>query len=246
MISKPTVLILGAGASQHLKYPVSSVLINDIVSIPANIFQKLHAEEEIRDFQLHLSRYGCDSIDEFLEKNRQFIDIGKSFIAYSLKKHEVEDNLFPSHKSGWYHYLFNRMLAPSVSQFLDNRLTIITFNYDRSLEVYLHNVIKYHYNISEEESLNILRRINIIHPHGVLGEYPQIPYRNVWEMGFDSPEGVALFKQITNSIKIIHEMVEKSDNFCSHEFEISNKALQEAEKIYFLGFGFHINKWGRF
>jgi len=248
MISKPTVLILGAGASKHLRYPVGSSLLNEIVSLPAGIFQKIYAEKEIRSFQLRLSRDGCYSIDEFLEKNRQFIVIGKSYIAYCLNKYEVENNLFPPHNSGWYQYLFNRMLVPSdsVSQFSDNKITIITFNYDRSLEVYLHNVIKHHYNISEEESLNILRKINIIHPHGILGEYPEIPYTGALGGEIDSPEKVDLLKKITDSIKIIHEMPETDDAFCSHEFQISNKALQEAEKIYFLGFGFHEDNIRRF
>jgi len=249
MISKPTVLILGAGASQHLEYPVGLELLNNVISIRPNIFKELHAEKDIQDFQLHLSRYGCNSIDEFLEKNRQFIDIGKSLIAYSLKKHEGENRLFPSHNAGWYHYLFNRMLVPSVSQFLDNKITIITFNYDRSLEVYLHNVVKCHYSISTEESLNIIKGINMIHLHGILGEYPQIPYKHdshVNSSSAISPEGASLFKQITDSIKIIHEISEKGDNFCSPEFELSNKALQEAAKIYFLGFGFHEDNIRRF
>jgi len=96
MISKRTVLVLGAGASNHLGYPVGPQLINQIVSLPGTeIFKNIYDEEIIKNFQYRLKRYGSYSIDEFLEKNREFIEIGKSFIAYCLKKYEDEDKLFP-------------------------------------------------------------------------------------------------------------------------------------------------------
>ena len=248
MISKRTVLVLGAGASSHLGYPVGSELINQIVSLPGTeIFKNIYDEEIIIKFQYHLKRYESYSIDEFLEKNREFIEMGKSFIAYCLKKYEVEDKLFAPYNSGWYKYLFNKMLPASDEQFENNKITIITFNYDRSLEVYLHNTIKHRFNLSEADSLKILRKIDIIHPHGMLGGYPEIPYSQFLEIDKElSEDDAKLLGKITNSIKIIHEISEVKDTFCSNEFEIAHKALQKTEKIYFLGFGFHEDNIRRF
>ena len=248
MISKRTVLVLGAGASNHLGYPIGSELINKIVSLPGTeIFKKIHDEEIIKNFQYRLKRYGSYSIDEFLETNREFIKIGKSFIAYCLKKHEDEDKLFPPNNSGWYQYLFNKMLPSSDEQFENNKITIITFNYDRSLEAYLHNTIMHRFNLSEADSLNILRKIGIIHPHGMLGGYPEIPYSQFLKTDNElSEEDAKLLEKMTNVIKIIHEISEAKDTFCSNEFEIAHKALQKTEKIYFLGFGFHEDNIRRF
>ncbi len=182
-----------------------------------------------------------------MENNREFIEIGKSFIAYCLKKYEDEDKLFPPHNSGWYQYLFNKMLPSSDEQFENNKITIITFNYDRSLEAYLHNTIMHRFNLSEADSLNILRKIGIIHPHGMLGGYPEIPYSQCWKKDKElNEEDTQLLEKITNSIKIIHEISEAEDTFCSNEFEIAHKALQKTEKIYFLGFGFHEDNIRRF
>lgn len=247
MILKKTVLILGAGASSHLGYPIGSQLLNQIVSLHGTeIFKNTYDKEKIRSFQLRLSRYGCYSIDEFLEKNREFLDIGKGFIAYCLNKYEIENELFPPNNSGWYQYLFNRMRTPSIDHFADNKITFITFNYDRSLEAYLHNAIRYHYNISEANALDILKKIHIIHPHGILGIYPEIPYSQSLGGGIYSERETDLLQRITNEIKIIHEIDDSADAFSSKEYELSNIALQEADKIYFLGFGFHEDNVRRF
>lgn len=214
--------------------------MNQIVSLnAANIFKNIYNEAVIKEFQLRLSRYGCYSIDEFLENNRDFIDIGKAFIAFCLNKYEVENKLFPPNDSGWYQYLFNRMVTASPDQFSQIKLTIVTFNYDRSLEAYLYNLIKYRFNLSDENSLAILKQLNIIHPHGMLGEYPEVPYSNCLGDCISSERESRLLTKITSSIKIIHEIDDADDKFSSVEFEKAYLALQNAEKIYFLGFGFH-------
>lgn len=248
MITIPTVLILGAGASSHIGYPVGDGFIKDIIDVPINrLMDSMYTVEQIKDFRLRLSRYASYSIDEFLEKNRELEDIGKSFIAHSLKTYEMEDKLFPPYDSGWYQYLFNSMLTSSVEDLVNNKITIITFNYDRSLEAYLHNTIMYRFKISKNESAEILKKIKIIHMHGILGEYPDVPYSQNLEPGFDDLDLAAkFFRKITGSIKIIYEIKDNADTFCSIEFEEANKALQESEKIYFLGFGFHEDNIRRF
>ncbi len=238
-----SVLILGAGASTHLGYPIGTALLAQIcVRIKQKKYyeeiDKLYKPEEIQNFYIRLSRSGYYSIDTFLEDNREFIDIGKLFIADCLKQYEDWAGLFPPGDPGWYQYLFNRMRTPLLDQIEQNNITIITFNYDRSIEAYLHQTITHRYKISEDSSANIVRQFNIIHPHGILGDYPDVPYSN-------DLTGTSL-QTISKSIKIIHEINDKVDTFCSSEFEISHKALQESQKIYFLGFGFHEDNIRRF
>ena len=241
MIQKPTVLILGAGSSNHLRYPLGLQLLNQVCHrIKEDDYDKTlpYKPDQIEIFHRRLSRAGYYSVDAFLEENREFLDIGKYFTAYCLKQCEIEDKLFPPHNPGWYQYLFNKLLTFTADKIPDNKITIITFNYDRSLECYLHQMITNRFQIPEEKSVEIIRQLNIIHPHGILGNYPKVPYSN-------ELNGIS-FDDISKGIKIIHEIEDSEEDFCSTEFRDSNRALCESEKIYFLGFGFHEDNIRRF
>ncbi len=41
------------------------------------------------------------------------------------------------------------------------------------------------------------------------------------------------------SIKIIHEIEDSEDDFCNEYFRQAHEAIEQVEKVYFLGFGFH-------
>jgi hypothetical protein len=53
-------------------------------------------------------------------------------------------------------------------------------------------------------------------------------------------------EDISKEIKIIHEMDDSAEDFCSIDFKDANQALCEAERIYFLGFGFYEDNIRRF
>jgi hypothetical protein len=123
------------------------------------------------------------------------------------------------------------MVGKKANEFAANRIAVITYNYDRSLEYFLHQSLMARYRMSESEALEILQNICIIHVHGVLGEYPVVPYKKL-------AEGDTLFK-ISEAIKIVHEIQDTPDGFCSKDFRRANTELAKAERILFLGFGFH-------
>ncbi len=201
MIQRPTVLILGAGSSVHLDYPLGLQLLNQVcLRIKKDNYDKTlpYKQDQIENFHRRLSRAGYYSVDAFLEENREFLDIGKYFIADCLKQCEIEARLFPPSNPGWYQHLFNKLLTSTADNIPDNKITIITFNYDRSLECYLHQTITHRFQIPEEKSLDIIRKINIIHPHGILGHYPEVPYSN-------ESHGITI-ENISKGIKIIHEI----------------------------------------
>lgn len=243
MITKPTVLILGAGSSNHLGYPLGGELINSICNLN-NIreFKTLNngffPDDLINSFIHNLSRAQYYSIDSFLENNNAYLDIGKAFISFILKKHEIIDNLFPPKSPGWYQYLFNSICDDSIDKIGKNKLTIITFNYDRSLECYLHESLKSRYHLTDDDSSKCLRKIRIIHIHGILGKYPQNKYSN--ELTLKE------LQSISKGIKIIHELRTDTNDFCSAEYLKCYKYLSNAVNIYFLGFGFHLDNITRF
>ena len=243
MIQIPTVLILGAGASAHCGYPLGSQFVSQLSSLRGtselNNLPDGWSRSDAEDFLTRLGRSGHYSIDAFLEKNREQAELGKFLIARELKKHENINLLFPPHDSDWYQYLFNQMLATDGSpDFAANQLGIITFNYDRSLEAYLHTVLQARFGIAEDEASKILKVIPIIHVHGILGEYPAAAYQSKAEL--------SELVNISSQIQIIYEISDHSDGFCNPMFEQAHKILATAERIYFLGFGFHPDNIRRF
>lgn len=75
------------------------------------------------------------SVDFFLENNEKFEEIGKLAIAFELILHEDYKQLRREQKKRWYETLFHLMVQGG--RFDQNRLSVITFNYDRSLEAFL-------------------------------------------------------------------------------------------------------------
>jgi len=259
MITKRTVLILGAGASRHLGYPLGKDLIaqvcaqvqedcRHVFSFPGRPGYPRHLEPlypgitigDARGFAQLLGRGVYSSIDEFLERNPDCIGVGKLFIVRCLKQYEDIERLFPAKRSGWYHYLASRLLTGDPNDIPKSPLTIVSFNYDRSLEAYLHEVVKNRYRLPATDAWKIVKKVNIIHPHGALGAYPEIPYERHTIHG-------ALLTKLAKGIRVIHELEDaKPTGFCSAGFAAAHRALCKAERIFFLGFGFHDANLRRF
>lgn len=236
MISKRTTLLLGAGASAHLGYPLGTGLRDNILSMMnppdkrngdlARLVGHLGSEELWRPFAEHLSRGGWRSPDAFLEKHREFIPLGKTLMAIALKQCEHPMSVFPPSNNGWYGYLGDCLLEATVDEFRKNKLSIVTFNYDRSIEFFLHNLVKYRYVLSDGEAWKIVQdTIPLVHVHGILGTYPDISYSTNGDVG-----------DISRTIKIIHEFDDSNDGFCSKDFEQAHSLLRQSEVIYSLGF----------
>lgn len=234
-IRTPTVLVLGAASSLHCGYPLGTPLIASLVQsqrggngipLPEN-----WRKEDVDGFVTRLSRSAHYSIDAFLESVPDETELGKYLIAYCLKQFEDVNRLFPPNNSGWYQYLFNSLLGTNDTPFGDNALTLVTYNYDRSLEAYLYNALIARFDMNPQQALAELQKIPIIHVHGTLGAFPDIPYQVT--------DDVNTIRSLSTSIKIIHEIQDTDADFCSSDFERSNVAITAASKVVFLGFGFH-------
>ena len=244
MIEKNTVLVLGAGASVDYGYPTGRKLLDNIID-KIDIdkgprfyndlirFFGIKDRETILEFHEALSLAGKPSIDAFLEHRPIYIEIGKLLIALELIA--CEDNLLllkPKNKNAsWYESLYNKMNAPKKS-FSDNRLSMITFNYDRSLEHYLFTAIKNTYGIiDDKECAEIVRSIPILHIYGRLDE---LPWENERGRLYGKKATPDQIKKACDSISILSEDKERSMTF-AHAFSL----LENAQVVYFLGFGYH-------
>jgi hypothetical protein len=190
LIKEPTVFVLGAGVSAPYGFPLGASLVASICddldgfSVLYGRVQELGFDlSHIRAFRNDLAVAGRASIDAFLEKRKDYLAIGKACIAATLIPCEHEDELtvyqtsrpkeVPSPSAierqsrRWYHYLFEQMLTGG--EFGNNQLTVITFNFDRSFERAMYNVVRVHYPGDADAIRRICKQIQVIHVHGRLG-----------------------------------------------------------------------------
>jgi hypothetical protein len=234
MITKPTTLILGAGASAPFGFPTGNELKEKVLSLAADdpLFGS-YPRIFVENFKAALLKSGKTSVDAFLEHRPEFIQMGKTAIAMILIGCEEEAGLFVQTKNSWYEYLFNQ-LATTFDDFDKNKLSILTFNYDRSLEHYFYTCLQNAYGKSVDECAKKLKSIPIVHLHGDLGELPYLfgtssmrPYSIKLSDGT-----VSIASQ---RIRIIHEGIANEP-----QFALAQKILSESQYICFLGFGYHL------
>ena len=240
VITKKVVLILGAGASMPFGFPSGSDLkdriVKNLTTIPDVLLDAECNENVIRDFREALRTSGKKSVDSFLEHRKEFGEIGKRAIAHELLKNEAaaESGLFDD--SNWYGYLFDK-LNTRFEEFSQNKVSILTFNYDRSLEYYLLTALQSSYGKTLLQCAEGLRSIPIIHLYGQLGELWEeaqsensVPFGGVQDA--DEYKQQLALKKAASGIRIIH------DNFLGEQFDLPRKLLEEAEIVCFLGFGY--------
>ncbi len=138
MIEKQTVLVLGAGASQPYGFPTGGELrqlICDDSSWHDAALRDHISAQFINRFVMRFRDAPQSTVDRFLAHHTDFVNVGKLAIASILIAREAASNLSPQ-KDNWYGYLWSR-LETDWDDFSKNKLKIITFNYDRSLEQFL-------------------------------------------------------------------------------------------------------------
>jgi hypothetical protein len=241
MLTKKTVLVLGAGASKPYGFP-TGLELSEIISLQfqqgQNTFENLrnlgHAPAVMAAFRNEFYKSGRNSVDAFLEHRKDLIEIGKLAIAATLVPKESEEPLF-AYQDSWLRLLYNNMNA-SFDEFGKNTLSIITYNYDRSVEHFLMTALENSYGRKAIDCFQVLKTIPIIHLHGSLGPLP-------WQVESGEPNrpyhfayNNDLLKIAQQHIKIIHEDIQDGRDA---DFELAKKLLNDAEQILFLGFGYN-------
>jgi hypothetical protein len=237
MITQKIVLVLGAGASMPFGFPSGADLKTEITArlihtdrlhslLIEGGFESSHTE----DFRTALLKSGKRSVDAFLEHRAEFLEVGKAASACALLPREREDYLFRSQAS-WYDYFFNKLNA-RFEDFDRNSVSVLTFNYDRSLEHYLFTALKNAYGKTSEECVEALRSIPIVHLYGQLGELPPLASDGLG-ISYGSPVTVENLRRAASGIKIIHEAVTDEE-----PFKQAHALLGSATRVCFLGFGY--------
>lgn len=191
------------------------------------------------------------SIDQFIHTQRgdKRIEIcGKLAIARAILRAESHSSLhiprdgsretidFGSTQNKWLDALFRVVIDGCTAEELDERfsaLSLIVFNYDRSIEHYLFHALRNYYKISEARAAELISRIRIFHPYGAVGDLPwQNPTDHVAYGADPSVEQLAALKDR------IKTFTEGTDPDASDLARI-RAALGFAPRVLFLGFAFH-------
>ena len=240
MIERPTVFVLGAGASAPFGFPVGRALLNSVCEIPnARVSRVLgplkslgFTTAAVEQFCTELRYSGASSVDAFLEHRTEFLGVGKSLIAAVLIPCEQEDRLFEAQQDGvnWYKYLRPRLIG-TPDEFSKNKLSIITYNYDRSFEHFLYTALRYTYSLSQEDCTAMCRQIPVLPLHGRLG---CLPWQGDGGRDYNPQVSVDSLRRAAESIRVIHEDVEGDP-----AFEQARQLIAQADLIVFLGFGYN-------
>jgi hypothetical protein len=256
MISDNVVFVLGAGASIPFGFPSGESLVDQILETKKedtaqygrkceDIMQEMNFHNNLMiELQKVLRRSQINSIDSFLAlpQNARFVELGKLLIAGLIVPHEKIDTLFAKTtgaNGNWYNLVWNNLSDyQSMKEFLEAlRITVITFNYDRSFEHYFHTVLKTRFDTNSQEIAEFLK--NIIHVHGLLGNYPCISKddgRPYGEKYFSTIKGATKdfsdIKKAMKRIKIVHEVGRYPEK------TTINARIEQADRLVFLGFGY--------
>jgi hypothetical protein len=242
MIRERTTFVLGAGASAPFGFPSGQALASQVVQTfrqgndeKVGLLQELgYDRKDLSAFAEALQRSGKTSVDAFLEYRADMAPIGKAAIAACLIPYEVESRFYQDKTAdeNWYHWLFAALNA-SPATFTENQVSIVTFNYDRSLEHYLFTCLSNSFNLDVKASAKLVNAIPITHLHGILGRLP-------WQEGQGDPKPYdgAISKDAIRTgrdgIRVIHE-----GRYDDPPMRAAQEIINAADRLVFLGFGYH-------
>lgn len=268
MIKTNTVLILGAGASWDYGFPVGTSLRDQICKeIYSGVCPYLVPKwklPQLRSFAQNLLESRI-SVDAFLEEHPDYLDMGKFAIASTLLPCENELLLYDTWlypektqvegKNHWYDILFGKLIdGADFDNFKDNRLSVITFNYDRSFEHFLFNSFRSSRKKAKEDEAGCIAQVSsieVVHVYGSLGRLPwqpdsgllkgvpEVKYSALGSGGDVSPK-IATIDLAAKSIDLVRDGSGDTPAFAR-----AKELLQQAQRIYILGFGFNMTNLER-
>ena len=113
------------------------------------------------------------------------------------------------------------------------RIAIISFNYDRCIEHYLHHSLQNYYRIQPAGATELLKNLKIYHTYGYLGPLPWT-IENFGTVYFGGIPNTDQLISIANGLKTF---TEGTNDKHSDIIEIRS-TIRSAERVVFLGFAF--------
>jgi hypothetical protein len=122
-------------------------------------------------------------------------------------------------------------VAKEQAELAVQRLSVITFNYDRCIERFLPQALADYFEIGDEPACELVRQIPIYHPYGSIGPLP-------WQVA----NGAVPYGHNTQA-----DLIAAADRIKTFTEGLADEAildpmheiLEDADRIVFLGFAFH-------
>lgn len=226
-----TTIVLGAGASHELGYPLGDGLIDQILDYASTRIQTAHPEAQALKFSLQAAR--PSSIDERIRDKPELALFCKKAIVHKLLEIEAQT----IERAG--RATFYREIIEAVKRDHNKALNlkILTFNYDRSFEIfrdaYLHETVT---NQDLKETLT-----QILTPHHIFGSLPATTApitdsdTSVKPFSFNNLDPLKqkwIVDQAAPKLKTIHEANEDHD-------QRVRSAILSSKRIYLIGMAYH-------
>lgn len=189
------------------------------------------------------------SIDNFIDAHREDTEIttcGKLAIAHCILHAESESKMRVNNQNAnntinfqgldktWYSSFFRLIVEGCQLKDIPERLSkiaIITFNYDRCIEHYLHHSFQNYYHIQLAHATDLLADLKIYHPYGYLGPLP-LEISSAINFG-----GSATTHQLISIVQGLKTFTEGTNKEHSDIIEIRS-TIRSAKRVVFLGFAF--------
>jgi hypothetical protein len=211
-----------------------------------NVNPYLHAATLIRNAMPQ-----AQSIDNFIDSHRsdtRIAQCGKLAIASCILKAERGSALrvdrrninnrinFADVSNTWFNGLFQVIVQSCQKEEIAARLqklAVISFNYDRCLEHFLHGALQNYYSMSPEQATAAMGHLQVFHPYGTVGALPWSDPSHGVEYGGDPSS-----QQLNALAAQIRTFTESTDPTSSGIVTLRS-TLRSAERIAYLGFAFH-------
>jgi hypothetical protein len=189
------------------------------------------------------------SIDDYIERhqgNVLLVECAKLAIGKAILGSELRSKLFSNHlqetsdpfrhfAGSWLALLLRDLTRGKTTANLDTifeNISIVNFNYDRCVEQFTFLWFQRMYDLTPSEASEVANRLKIHHPYGMLAP---LPHQNQSDhIAFGGELGAHQLVKIAASIKTYSESIDEGT-----EIEKVRMNLVKADRLVFLGFGFH-------
>lgn len=239
VITTPTTLVVGAGASKPYGLPTGPELLDKARRLAPGsldgVFEPLVdalgvGTAELNGVLEEIRRHKAPTLDAVLEQrpdlDRYITPMFAALMHVELEQIEIRGRAPEDHD--WLRVLAERLRDGSGSDWrqfhhVNRGLRIVTFNIDSLLQTAIANTVRRLFkDCDEEAAADMAGRFDIIHVHG------RLPAANVLE-----PEWVA------TASEGIHLSRNGAGDADGGPMAAARSAIREAEVVCFLGFGYH-------
>jgi hypothetical protein len=185
------------------------------------------------------------SIDEALHWWRartEIVELGKIAVAHYILDAERRCSMAPQDDQINVANYWGTWLGSFMSMALSalergeapkafEQVTIINFNYDRTIEHFLYWALQQRAGVGPEQAAECVARLKIIRPYGSIGK---LAWQDREGVPFGGHSHLKQASAVVGNIRTFTEQIQEPDLLSS-----INVALNSASLVIFLGFGFH-------